>query len=162
MPTQSGSGERRILRTLERALAAVHGSRARPETATRQRAEVVLGHLSKIKAALLIANSRGRYIVVNPAAARLTGYSRDELLQLSVWDLTPSMKQSLGRRLWREFLKRGRMRGDYVLRRKTGRLVHAHYLAVADVLPGIHVSLLIRRRSARRRRKARRQVDRSA
>jgi len=38
----------------------------------------------------------------------------------------------------------------------------AHYLAVADVLPEIHVSLLIRRRSARRRRKARRQVDRSA
>jgi PAS domain S-box-containing protein len=105
--------------------------------------------LSKIRAALLIANDRGRYLIVNAAAAKLTGYRRSELLQRSVWDLTPAIKQSVGRRLWRDFLVRGRMGGNYVLRQKNGRVVRARYAAIANVLPGIHVSLLVRQRPTR-------------
>jgi PAS domain S-box-containing protein len=123
----------------------------------RQRAATVMKHLSDIKAALLIANNRGRYIVANRAAARLTGYAGHELLQLSVWDLTPPVKQAVGRRLWRAFLVRGRMGGTYLLRRKDGQIVGARYAAIANVLPGIHVSLLSRpSRSARQTRRAHR------
>ena len=35
--------------------------------------------------ALLIANNSGRYVDVNDLATRLTGFSRAELLRMSVW-----------------------------------------------------------------------------
>ena len=40
--------------------------------------------------AILIVADDGRYADANPAACALLGYSHAELLQLSVWDLTPA------------------------------------------------------------------------
>ena len=107
-----------------------------------RRARAVVKSLTSLTVAVLIANDAGRYIDVNRAASRLTGYTRRELLTRSVWDLTPNVRQTLGRRLWREFLERGRMSGVYTLGTKKGAIVRARYVAVANVLPGIHVSAL--------------------
>jgi len=143
----------RQMRQLEQALARV-ATKAAPEDITRRRAELVLAHLADIPIAVLVANDRGRYVDANARAPILTGYSRNELLKMAVWDLTPAARHGLGLRLWREFLRRGRMRGNYQLRRKDGAVVTARYMAVANVLPGIHVSALARRsrvaRSGRR------------
>ena len=133
------------LRALECALASVPNNNPRPETAVRARAEIVFSHLADVNAAVLVANNRARYVHVNDQAVRLTGYTRDELLRSSVWDLTPMQSRVDSRRLWREFLKRGRLSGDYRLRRKDGRTITATYIAVTNVLPGIHVSLLVPR-----------------
>ena len=137
------------LRALESALATVANNNPRPENAVRARAEIVFSHLADVNAAVLVANNRGRYVHVNDEAARLTGYTHDELLRLSVWDLTPIRGRVDSRRLWREFLKHGRLSGDYELRRKDGRTIKAHYIAVTNVLPGIHVSLLVAGRRMR-------------
>jgi len=59
-----------------------------------------------------------------------------------VWDLTPAARLGTGEALWRAFLSRERMSGRYRLRRKNGRIVDARYVAVANVLPGLHVSAL--------------------
>jgi PAS domain S-box-containing protein len=107
-----------------------------------RRARAVLKSLKNLPVAVLIANDRGRYVDVNRAASVLTGYTRRELLARAVWDLTPGVRQTLGRRLWREFLVRGRMAGIYQLRSKHGTLVRARYVAMANVLPGVHVSAL--------------------
>jgi len=131
------------LRALEYALATVPSNNPRPETAVRARAEIVFSHLADVNAAVLVANNRGRYVHVNDIAVRLTGYTRDELLRLSVWDLTPMQGRVDSRRLWREFLKHGRLSGEYRLRRKDGRTITANYIAVTNVLPGIHVSLVV-------------------
>jgi len=101
--------------------------------------------LADVNAAVLVANNRGRYVHVNDKAVRLTGYTRDELLRLSVWDLTPMQGRVDSRRLWRDFLRHGRLCGEYQLRRKDGRTIIANYIAVTNVLPGIHVSLLVTR-----------------
>ena len=108
----------------------------------RQRAEVVLAQVSGISVAVLIANDHARYIDANAAAVSLTGYSRAELLKMDLSDLTPGGVSRMGPKLWRAFLRRGRMRGIYTLRRKNGSIVRARYVAVANVLPGIHVSAL--------------------
>jgi PAS domain S-box-containing protein len=130
-----------------------------PESAVRVRAETVLRLIRTVRAAILIANSRGRYVDVNRAATRLTGYSRSELVGMAVWDLTPTPRLTLSRRLWRDFLTRGRMSGQYQIRHKTGRMVTAQYFAAANVLPGVHVSALVAvaspSRAPRRRRAAR-------
>jgi len=112
--------------------------------AVRARAELILLHLAKSRVAVLIANDHGRYVHANAAAARLTGYTTDELIGLSVWDLTPSANQSDGR-LWELFVEKGRQEGEYALRRKDGHVVSAHFVALAHVLPGVHVSLLVAR-----------------
>jgi len=108
----------------------------------RQRAEVVLAQVAGISVAVLIANDHARYIDANAAASSLTGYSRAELLTMDLSQLAPGGAGAMGSKLWRAFLKRGRMRGIFTLRKKDGTIVRARYVAVANVLPGIHVSAL--------------------
>jgi PAS domain-containing protein len=74
------------LRQLEAALARIPQSR-RPEMAVRARAELILFHLAESDVAVLIANEHGRYVHVNAAAARLTGYTTDELKTVTSADL---------------------------------------------------------------------------
>jgi len=131
------------MRTLERALAEIEHNSRRPEAELRRRAETVRKQLSGLPAAVLIANNRGRYIDANRAATILTGYSRSELLRMSVTDLTAHVSQPRGRHLWRQFVERGRMSGVYPILHKDGRIVRARYIAAANVLPDIHVSLLV-------------------
>lgn len=121
----------------------------RPEQIVRARAQALLAYLADVPVAILVANNRARYVDVNKYAVALTGYTRAELLAMRLPDLTPNPSQALGRRLWRTFLKRGRMAGEYAIRRKDGSTIAATYLAIANVLPGVHVSALIPARAAR-------------
>ena len=133
----------RIMRELERALSDIEQNPRRPEAELRRRAETVRRQLSGLTAAVLIANNRGRYIDVNRAATILTGYTRSELLRLSVADLTPTANRATARRLWEQFIERDRMSGAYPIRRRDGRIVRCRYMAVANILPGVHVSVLL-------------------
>jgi PAS domain S-box-containing protein len=128
---------------LERALRRLEPQGRRAEDTLRQRTELVLETVAGVPCAILIANERGRYIAVNAEAVALTGFSQTELLRMSVWDLTPGTRLRLGQRLWADFLRRGRMRGKYPIRRKDGTVVRSPYVAIANVLPGVHMSALV-------------------
>jgi PAS domain S-box-containing protein len=141
-----------VLRRLRHTLAEVEQERMRPEAAVRARAQHLLHSIATIPAAILVANNRGHYVEANQRAVRLTGYTRAELLRRSVWDLTPASRAGLARRLWREFLDRGQMDGVYQIRRKDGRLRRTRYVAIAGVLPGVHLSALVPYRTPPRRR----------
>ena len=94
--------------------------------------------------AALLADGTARYIGVNDAACELTGRSRDQLLELTVWDLTPRLAVAEGQRQWAHFVERGTLSGDYRLWTPDGVEVAATYAAAANVLPGCHLSLLQR------------------
>jgi len=49
---------------------------------------------NKSKIGLALTNMKGRLIDVNPAFAKLTGYTQDELSQLYYWDITPKKYQN--------------------------------------------------------------------
>lgn len=136
----------RVIERLERDLAALP-KQERPRDTLRARAEAVLSTLAGVDCAILIANNWGRYVHVNERAIRLTGYTEAELRRSSVWDLTPGVRLTAARRMWRQFLRVGRMQGPYVIQRKTGRSISVHYVAIAHVLPGLHVSALLRTQS---------------
>lgn len=118
-------------------------TRRRPEEAVRARAEALLAYLSDVPIAILVANDLARYVDVNQQAVALTGYTRSELTSMGLMDLTPNPQSAMSRRLWRAFLRRGRMAGLYALRRKDGSVVAAQYVAIANVLPSVHVSALV-------------------
>jgi PAS domain S-box-containing protein len=106
-------------------------------------------HESSINSALaspeatLVADDEGRYVAANEAACRLLGYTREELLQLSVWDLTPDPHEVEGLILWKEFIEIGAQAGGYWLKRKDGSPIEVAYQAQASIAPGRHVSRLV-------------------
>ena len=90
----------------------------------------------------LVADDRGRYVDCNQAACKLLGYERDEILRMSVWDLTPQANNVDGLIMWQEFIALGVQAGIYWLVRKDGTSLEVEFRAVANVAPGRHLSRL--------------------
>ena len=121
------------INTLRRRLRGVSGDGLLP---------LLRAQLEAFRAAALAADNAGRYIAANERAAALTGYTRTELLGMTVRDLTPAMRQDNVDELWPRFIQAGSQAGDYVLQRKDGTPVAVHYAAYASVAPGVHVSVI--------------------
>lgn len=92
--------------------------------------------------AVLLSDNTGRYIGANAAATELTGFSRRELLTLSMFDITPPIDEKEVALLWRAFIRIGRQEGEIVIRRRDGSHVSGRYMATSNVIPGVHVSVL--------------------
>ncbi|HEY2822046.1 MAG TPA: PAS domain-containing protein [Candidatus Acidoferrum sp.] len=75
------------------------------------------------------ANEERRYTDFTDAVCRLLGYSRDELLNKTVEDV--SFKMANVREIFAEFVRKGAMHGDYVLRHKDGSAIPIHFSAYA-------------------------------
>jgi PAS domain S-box-containing protein len=101
--------------------------------------EIVRG-FERASASVLVADNEARFVAVNEAASRLTGYTRDELLAATVWDITPTSDIADAQAAWRQFLKDGEYDGLYRLMRKDGSLIWVHSIAVAHLVRGLHVS----------------------
>ncbi len=90
--------------------------------------------------AIAIADDHGRYIDVNPAACKLFGVSRDQLLGSSGADFAdPDLDFS---QTWHQFLQTGEMSGEFCLHRPDDSLCWVEFAAVANYLPGRHLSIL--------------------
>jgi PAS domain S-box-containing protein len=91
---------------------------------------------------ILVAGDDARYLDCNPAAVELLGYSREELLQMTVFDLIPSDNAEEAKRAWSAMSTLGRLSGEIELVHKDGRQVIGEFRAVANVLPGQHLSII--------------------
>jgi CheY-like chemotaxis protein len=92
--------------------------------------------------ALMLADDTAHYVAAAGSARELTGYEPQELLALSVWDLTPPAHATSGEGLWGAFIASGSQEGNFLLRRRDGPPVEAQYCAIANVIPGVHVSAI--------------------
>ena len=121
-----------------------------PDSTTRQQMEeALLESQQRLRAlfdnvldAIFIVNDEARYVDANLAACSLLGYSREELLQLSVWDVMHMPKRELGLELWRAFLDAGQQSGECTLSRKDQSHIEADYRAAANIVPGLHLSIV--------------------
>lgn len=91
---------------------------------------------------LVAADDSARYVAASDTTLDLTGYEPGELVAMTVWDLTPPKDSAQAHRLWRQFLTAGVQEGRYVVQRRDGGTVEAHYCGIANVLPGLHVGAL--------------------
>ena len=93
--------------------------------------------------AILMTDDKGKYVEANPAACAMLGYEKKDLLTLSVSDIiSTESATSIPRPGWAEFLSSGRQLGKMKLKTKSDSVVTAEYSSVANVLPGIHLSVL--------------------
>ena len=133
--------------TLRRALADVRASASAPAdngdgASTLVRARQIANSVEELMISVLVADDDARYVEANAAACALSGYSREELLAMTIWDLTPEQGVPRDRRLWDRFKRDGRFEGTYRIRRRTGETVTIRCAASANVSPGLHVSAL--------------------
>ena len=77
---------------------------------------------------VVFANEERRYTDFTEAVCGLLGYSRGELLNKSVEDV--SFKMDNVPQVFALFVKLGAMEGDYVLRHKDGSAIPIHYRAI--------------------------------
>lgn len=91
---------------------------------------------------ILLSNDDGYCIDANPAICSLLGYTRSELLDRRFSDVVVVAGEESTQPPWSEFLDRRRDRGRITLRRKDGALIVATHTAVADIQPGVHLSVL--------------------
>jgi DNA-binding response OmpR family regulator len=91
--------------------------------------------------AALVADTAAHYIAANDAACILTGRSREELLSLNVWDLTPDTGVRDGHQQWERFVESGALSGVYLLK-TPGGVVEARFASCTHILPDCHLSLL--------------------
>ncbi|HEY9607590.1 MAG TPA: PAS domain S-box protein, partial [Allocoleopsis sp.] len=90
--------------------------------------------------AILIADDAGNYIDANPAACKLLGLPRDELLGCNISHFAePGLDFA---EAWRGFLAQGRITGEFRLLRPDGTVRETEFAATANILPHRHLSVL--------------------
>lgn len=132
-------------RTLRRALAdirtAAQGSQHDAATLSDLARQIAHGTAESM-ISVLIADDNARYVEANSAICALTGYPREKLLEMSIWDLSAEDVVARGQRAWKRFLRDGRYEGSYRIRRSTGEPVTIRCSSAANVVPGLHVSTM--------------------
>ena len=83
--------------------------------------------------AILVADKAGRFLDANPAAVELLGYSREELSQMRVLDLSGGGDWTEADWAW--LLHQGYWRSEHQLRRKDGALIRIEAELRAVALP---------------------------
>ncbi|HEY9298475.1 MAG TPA: PAS domain S-box protein, partial [Phormidium sp.] len=88
--------------------------------------------LDQISDNVACCDKEGKIYYVNQASCRLVGFSREELLGLTVHELDPNYPQELWPEHWRELQEKGTLTFETMMRSKTGDLipieVSAYYL----------------------------------
>ncbi|HEY2656862.1 MAG TPA: LuxR C-terminal-related transcriptional regulator [Solirubrobacteraceae bacterium] len=92
---------------------------------------------------MVIADDHRRYVAANAAACLLLRLPEEDVLRLTVDDLTPPEHRAQVGPLWDAFIRDGTQEGKYELVMPDGARVRIEYSATANVEPGQHLSILM-------------------
>jgi PAS domain S-box-containing protein/putative nucleotidyltransferase with HDIG domain len=104
--------------------------RKRAEEALRGSEARYRGYVDTAPYGVFVSDEKGRYLEVNQAAADLTGYAQEELVQLGIADVVAPQSRDWGRRHFARLLRTGHSSGDGVFLRKDGTTFHGRVDAV--------------------------------
>jgi PAS domain S-box-containing protein len=111
---------------------------------------------------ILLSDDEGHCVEANPAAGGMLGYTRDELLALTISDLSAEAMRETLDAASAAFHRDGQLSGEWTLRRKDGAPCLVEFKSVANVQPGIHMAALRdvtdRREGAERLQRSQRQL----
>ncbi len=106
----------------------------------------------------LLTDDQTRFLAANPTACLLLGYSHDELLNMRLADIVASPSADELEANQAELLRVGKQLGEMSLCRKDGSLIETEYHAVANIVPGVHLTVH-RDVTARKQAEARTRVE---
>jgi PAS domain S-box-containing protein len=109
---------------------------------------------------MVIADDERRYVAANTAACLLLRTTEEDVLELTIEDLTPPQSRSVVPAIWEEFVREGTQKGIFELLTPDGVRIRVEYSASANVLPGRHLAIWMFPAGSERR--ARRKVENSA
>jgi two-component system cell cycle response regulator DivK len=121
---------RRSLLTLRKV-----GTQLHLDAAARDRVKALI---DRLQIAVMAIDEHGRYVAASAGAELLTGYTRDELLTMSIFDTALGVDLPLARR-WEEFVSREDTVSTGTIRDKAGRALTVHSLIVT-IVPGLHAA----------------------
>ncbi len=117
--------------------------RRQAERALRDSERKFRSYVNNALDALFVVDAGGRYRDVNPAASALLGYSREELLNLSILDLVPDKPEARETVLaqFQELKRDGVWRGLIRLRHKDGQLLDVDLNAI-EIEPNRYLGIV--------------------
>jgi DNA-binding CsgD family transcriptional regulator len=90
---------------------------------------------------MVMVDSSRRYVEVNRPARLWFRRSLDEMRAYAMEHLAPADRSAYIERHWQRLLETGCLAGHYLAAKSDGSRVETVYVAIADVLPGMHVSV---------------------
>lgn len=106
-------------------------ARIKAEEQLKAREKRFRSYIENSPAAILVVDKNGKYIDANPSAYSLTGYTKKELMHLSIADLSKVDIPEKGlTRTFAELMEKGRISTPMTLIRKDGSQVNVHLDAV--------------------------------
>lgn len=100
------------------------------EIALRESEGRLRAYIENAPTGVFVADETGRYVDVNPAACRLLGYGRDELLAIGIPDVTPAEALLETVAAFDRLKTAGSVEHETTLRRKSGEVVWVSIAAV--------------------------------
>ena len=92
---------------------------------------------------MVLADDERRYVAANAAACLLLRLPEEDVLRLTVDDLTPPEHRAQVGPLWDAFIREGTQEGTYELFMPDDGRVRIEYSATANIEPGQHLSILM-------------------
>jgi PAS domain S-box-containing protein len=117
-------------------------ARKQAEEALRESEQKFRAIFDSVQDGILITNDEGDYLNANPAARTWLGLVRDTLNGQPIWRTRQSQSVSQAQIFWQSCLAQGQMKGEYRFQLPDGSLKDVEYSAVANFLPGRHLSVL--------------------
>jgi PAS domain S-box-containing protein/putative nucleotidyltransferase with HDIG domain len=113
-------------------LSVIHdiSARKRAADALRESEARYRGYVDNAPHGVFVSDEQGRYLEVNKAAAELTGYAPEELMQLSIADVVAPQSHEWGQQHFARVVRTGRASGSGVFLRKDGTSFPARVDAV--------------------------------
>lgn len=99
--------------------------------------------LEKLPAAVMIADDESKYVFVNKAAENLLGEKRENIIGKKVSDFVAPYRSETTDELWNHFRDDGTQTGHFVISRADGTDKLIKYSAIANYLPGLHLSIAL-------------------
>ena len=116
--------------------------RQRTEAALETRQAHLRGLFENALDAIMLIDDDAHYIDANPAACALLGYSLNELRQMSVFEIAAPAYRVGFDQTWQRFRELRTQQGEYVVQHKDGSPIDVDLRAVANIVPGVHMSIL--------------------
>ncbi len=111
------------------------------QRATTQRLDAIFNETHDL---IFLVNDERKFVQVNKSATKILGYNEKELLEMCAEDIYDSSLDSTDsvNDLWTAFLVNGTHKGVVKVRTKNGEIIICSHTATANILNGLHLSVL--------------------